>query len=123
MNTNIQLIINLINQWITQYAVDAFTNQRLNMILNLMCQEMLGLQGNASVSATLPLLVTSAQFTTATNCPLTAYAGVSLQIYWNDTNKFLTEGTDWTPLSGGGFQILISGFNAASGTFTFYIFS
>ena len=120
---DIQNIIDQIDQYVTQYAVTAFQNQRLRTILLNMCQQILSAQGGSTVSTSLPLQVTSVNFTDATNCPLTAYAGKNPQVYWNDTNRFLIQGTDWTPLSGGGFQILIPGFDSTTTNATFYVFS
>jgi hypothetical protein len=120
---DIQDTENQINQYCTQYAVDFFSNQRGRTILLNMLGFISALLGQANISATLPEFVASTQFTNATDCPLTAFNGVQIQIYWQDTNRFLIEGTDWTPLSGGGFTILISGFNSASATYTFVVFS
>lgn len=123
-SSNIQIIEDMVTQYINQYAVDAFNNQRLRTILLLICQEIVATQGTPNLNAsTAPILVTSILFTDATNCPLTALNGLQLQIYWNDTNRFLIQGVDWTPLSGGGFTMLIPGFNSADQNYTFYVFS
>lgn len=70
-----------------------------------------------------PVLVTSSGFSTSVNCPLPAYNGMQLQVYWNDANRYLVEGTDWSPLAGGGFTITVPGFNATTTNYSFYIFN
>lgn len=64
---------------------------------------------------------TSSAFTSSTNCPITAFNGMTLSIFWNDAARYLVQGTDWTPLTGGGFTITISGFNATTTNYSFYV--
>jgi hypothetical protein len=70
-----------------------------------------------------PVNFTSSNFTTATNCPITADNGMTLQIYWNDAGRYLIQGTDFNPLAGGGFTITIPGFNATTTNYSFYVFA
>jgi hypothetical protein len=64
---------------------------------------------------------TSTDFTTATNCPIPELAGLGIVVYLNPI-KWLEEGTDFTNLPSGGFNITIPGFNAAdaNGPYVFY---
>lgn len=111
-----------INQYVNQYAVDSYTNQQLRNILLDQCDAIDEATGGTPTDS-LPLEVTSADFSDATNCPLTSLDGKNLRVFWNDLNRFLMQGTDWNPLVGGGFTILIPGFNSIDGTYTFYVFS
>jgi hypothetical protein len=70
-----------------------------------------------------PALFTSSNFTTATNCPIPAYNGMQLAVFWNDANRYLVQGIEWNPLSGGGFTILLPGFDATTTNYSFYIFN
>jgi hypothetical protein len=70
-----------------------------------------------------PQNFTSSNFTSSVNCPIPAYNGMTLMIYWNDAQRYLVQGTDWTPLAGGGFTITISGFNATTSNYSFYVFA
>lgn len=122
--SDIQIALNMTNQYVRNYAVDSYKDQRLNTILNIILNNLAGLVGNVNANiGNAPILVTSANFINATDCPLTAFAGLQLAVFWNDQNRYLKESTDWTPLSGGGFQILIPGFNSADGSYEFYVAS
>lgn len=124
MNELIQLYIDMVNQYINNYAIDAFAYSRLKTILLLGAQIMVGIQGGSVTNGGgAPLMVGSANFSNATDCPLTALNGLSLQLFANDLNKYLILGTDWNPLSGGGFTILIPGFDSTAQNFTFFVFS
>jgi hypothetical protein len=70
-----------------------------------------------------PLSITSTDFSTATNCPITSLNGMGLIIFWNDLNRYLIPGTEWTPLAGGGFTVTVPGFNATTNTYSFYVFN
>lgn len=121
MSTQTDYIKTLINQRVRNYPVTAFQDMWMNTILNLIVDLFAG-GGGSGGSGEGVFKVTSADFTTATNCPITALVGLTLAVYWNDTNKFLDHGTDFTELVGGGFQILIPGFDSSTATYTFYVF-
>lgn len=70
-----------------------------------------------------PQHITSSVFTTSVDCPIPAFNGMALQIYWNDAGRYLILATDFTPLAGGGFTILIPGFNATTTNYSFYVFA
>lgn len=119
-----QYIIDLINQYIRNYAVDAFKDQRLNMILNLMMQYMIANSGGGGGgTGSQFLFVTSSSFINATDCPLVALNGKTLAITWVDQGKILIQGVDWTPYVGGGFTIIIPGFDSSQADFTFLVFA
>ncbi|HMI62487.1 MAG TPA: hypothetical protein VK518_16335 [Puia sp.] len=67
--------------------------------------------------------ITSANFTSATDCPLPALLGDSLQVFWNDLGRFLDQGTEWVYLAGGGFRILQPDFDATTANFSFKVYS
>ena len=55
--------------------------------------------------------ITSADFTTSTDCPLPSLIGKKLALFWNDVPKYLYKGVDWHDLPGGGFSIDILDFD------------
>lgn len=83
----------------------------------------LTLYSNTGSTSPGPLPVTSTSFSTGVDCPLPALNGMALNIFWNDANRYLTQGVDWTPLAGGGMTILIPGFNATTTNYSFFIFN
>lgn len=70
-----------------------------------------------------PQPFTSSSFSGSTICPVVAFNGMTLQIFWNDAQRYLVQGTDFTPLSGGGFTIIIPGFDATTTNYSFYVFA
>lgn len=70
-----------------------------------------------------PVNFTSTNFSTSTNCPITSDNGMTLQIFWNDAQRYLVPGTEFNPLTGGGFTVTISGFNASTSNYSFYVFA
>ena len=115
----------LINQFVRNYAVTAFLDMKLNMILNMMI-DWIDSGGTTGPIVVVPGLypITSADFINATDCPITALNGYNLQIYWNESNRFLIKADgEWTDLAGGGFRVLISGFDSTTATFHFYIYT
>jgi hypothetical protein len=115
-----QNLKNIINLRVRNYPLESFQNMWMNTILNLLVD--LADTGGSGGSSESALKVVSANFTTATDCPLSALNGENLAIYWNDANKFLDSATDFTPYVGGGFTILIPGFNSTTANYTFYVF-
>lgn len=83
----------------------------------------LTLYANNIASPPGPVNFVSANFSTSVNCPITAYNGMTLQIFWNDAQRYLVQGTDWNPLAGGGFAVTIAGFNASTTNYSFYVFA
>lgn len=77
------------------------------------------------ISGILPVL--SAAFANSTDYINQNLFGKTYQIFYNDANKFLTQGTDWDYLSNlgqpgnGGFRILINNFNAQTQSHVFYV--
>lgn len=102
----------LIDDKIRNYAVEAFHDLALNRILHLLNQNTTSSGPGSGSFGT--IFVTSADFSDATNCPLPALNGYNIALFWNDVPKYLKKGTDWTPRVGGGFTILIAGFDATA---------
>lgn len=69
-----------------------------------------------------PLNFLSSNFSTSTSCPIPAFNGMTLSIYWNDAQRYLTS-AEWSVLAGGGFTVLVSGFNASVNNYSFYVFA
>lgn len=119
-----QNIRNFINTWIKADAVAAFQNNRLNTALNMLNSSVETL--SAGVSDARVVHVTQANFINATDCPITSLAGKTISVYMNtdDMKRFLrTWGTaEWTDLVGGGFKILIDGFDGTSENLDFYVY-
>lgn len=118
-------LVALINRYVRNYPVEAFHDMQLNRILLMLSQwiESGGTTGPFIAPAIFP--VTSANFTTATDCPIPSLIGQTIQIFWNEQNRFLEKdaagGAEWTDLPGGGFRVLITGFDKALDNFHFYV--
>lgn len=66
--------------------------------------------------------ITKADFDNATECPLPQLAAFDLEIYFYDVANYILEGANgWSPLPGGGFEILIPGFDSSVGNPIFII--
>jgi len=109
ITTNIQ---NDINTYVRNYPVESFHDMRLNSILLRMCQLLDSISGG-TVTNPPAVTVTSANFTTAVDCPIPSLNGHNLSILWGDVPKLLIQGTDFSLYAGGGFTMLIPGFNAS----------
>ena len=79
-----------------------------------------------------PIKITSADFADATNWNgVNSYGQLilpnyTLQVFWNDVNRFLEQGTEWVRTTNG-VQILnngttITGFDASVNDYVFYIY-
>jgi hypothetical protein len=126
MSVTGQNLTNQINAVVRNYAPDAFHNMGMNNILLLFVQWIDSIAGSGSGTAAPSVVpVTAANFTTATDCPQPLLNGDSLVIFWNDVGKFLTKGTDWIDFVGGGFTIIIPGFDATgvNSNCQFYIYT
>lgn len=119
-----QNIINQINKYVRNYAVDAFKDMRLNAIL----LQMVSLAdaaggGSAPISAqaqTIP--ITSADFTNPTDCPKLILNGLQYSIYWNEGQRYiLQDAGEWSYLSGGGFRVTMAGFDPSSTNYHFFL--
>lgn len=113
----------LINQYVTQYPYDCFNNQWLKTILLLQEDEIEAGQsgGGGGTGFFSTIYVTSANFSNTTDCPLTSLNGFTFQVWDNDMNRYLYPTTEWQPLSGGGFRVLLAGFNASTDAHNFFI--
>jgi len=122
MSANAENIKTQVNQWVRNYPLQAFQNQRLNSILlqliNL-ADAATGGSGNGSVVVEL----TSSDFSNATDCPLTTLAGQNICVFMNEASRFLTkDASEWSDLAGGGFRVNIAGFDSTKQTYHFYVF-
>jgi hypothetical protein len=67
------------------------------------------------------LLLTSANFTTATDCPVATFYNKKIALFWNEGQKYLFEDQgDFSYLPGGGFRILLPGFDKSIQNYHFY---
>ena len=114
-------LINQINTYILNYAPAAFHNKALNNILLQLVAWIDSGGTTGPVTTPAVLIVTSANFTTAVDCPIPSYNGHTIAVLWCDIPKPLVQGVDFTPYAGGGFTMLTPGFNSGSGTFTFWV--
>ena len=122
MSANAENIKTQVNKYIRNYAVEGFQNMRLNAILLQLidlADVATGGVGNGSVIVEL----TSADFINATDCPLTTLADKSICVFMNEISRFiLKDASEWSDLAGGGFRVNISGFNATTNSYHFYVF-
>lgn len=119
MSTYSDLVTDIDNN-ITNYAPKAFKNKNLWNILRRIIAWIQSGGTTGPVTAPSLYAVTSVNFTSAVNCPITALSGQNIQVFWNEAQRYLLKGTEWSDLAGGGFTILISGFNKADATYHFY---
>jgi hypothetical protein len=123
MSANAENIKSQINKWIRNYAVEAFHDMRLNAILLQMVDLCDAAGSGIGGTGSVVVEITNANFSSATECPLTTLAGKSLAIFWNDIPRFLSKTAgEWSDLPGGGFKINIPGFNATTNNYLLYAF-
>lgn len=123
MSANAENIKVLVNKYIRNYPADAFLNQRLNSIL-LQIVDLADTAGGGGGDGSVIIPLTSADFTTATDCALTSLAGKGIAVYFNENSKFLEQDAgEWADLVGGGFRVLIPGFNSTTANYHFYVFT
>lgn len=111
-----------IDLYVRNNALDAFTNLNLNRILHLINQ-LADANSGASAAAGDILPLTSANFIDATNCPIPSLNGINLRIYYGEANRFLEQDQgEWQPYTGGGFTVLVEGFDSTKQNYHFYVF-
>lgn len=67
--------------------------------------------------------VASADFTTSIDCPIPALKGAAIEVYWDESQRFLEKDAgEWTDLPGGGFTVTIPGFDKSLANYHFYVF-
>lgn len=121
MSANAENIKILVNQIVRNYSVQAFHNMGLNRIL-LMIVDLADAASGGIGNGSVIVPVTSADFTNATDCPLTTLAGKRIAVFFNENNKFIEkDASEWTDLAGGGFKVTISGFDSTTANFHFYV--
>lgn len=111
MPSTIDTINALINANVDNYPNKAFQNSALKTILLLMTSQLTGGGGGSTFAG--PFEITSSNFTTATVCPIPLLDGLNIIVYLNGVG-YLKKGTDWQDHAGGGFEVLLSGFNSAT---------
>lgn len=117
--TNINALVDL---YVSNYPLDAFTNLRLNQILHLLT----GLadansSGSSNQANIIPMV--SANFSNTTDCPIPALNGNKIRVFYDELNRFLEQDKgEWQDLVGGGFRILIPGFDSTQDNYHFYVF-
>jgi hypothetical protein len=123
MSANAENIKNQINEWVRNYPLEAFQNMRMNAILLQMVDLADASTGGTGGTGSIVVELRSSNFTTETDCPLTTLAGKNIVVFLSDIQRFLykDEG-EWTDLVGGGFRVLIDGFNALTTNYHVYVF-
>lgn len=123
MSANAENIKVKINKWIRNYAVPAFHDLRLNGILLEMTDLADAASGGGGNGSSVVEL-RSADFADATDCPLTSLAGVNIAVFLSDVGRFLykDEG-EWSDLPGGGFRILLAGFDSTTTNYHVYVYT
>jgi len=116
-------LINDINDWVTNDAAKSYKNKRLNNIL-LRLVDWINGGGTTGPIVNVPNIypIHQADFINATDAPVVALDGLTLQLYYNAASRFLDHGTDWTDLAGGGVRILLTGYDSAVAPADFFIF-
>lgn len=123
MSANAENIKTQINRSIRNYAADAFKNQALNAIL-LQLVDLADAAGGGVGNGAVVVQLTSANFTNATDCPLTSLAGEKIVVFYNEANRFLLQdASEWSDLPGGGFKVLLPNFDATENTYHFYVYT
>lgn len=123
MSANAENIKVQINAYVRNYAVNAFHNMRMNAIL-LQIVDLADAAGGGTGNGSAVVELSSADFINATDCPLTSLAGKSITVYMNEIQRFLikTNG-EWSDLPGGGFKVLVAGFDSTSNNYHFYVYT
>jgi hypothetical protein len=111
-----------IDEYVRNQGLTAFQNLNLNRILHLIVALADANSGTSQGSSNI-MPITSANFINATQCPIPAMDGIPIRIYWDEGAKFLeTDNADWQVYPGGGFTVLIPGFDSTKGNYHFYVF-
>lgn len=123
MSANAENIKVLINKWVRNYAVSAFHDLRLNQIL-LLLTDLADASSGGGGNGSSVVELRSTNFSNATECPLTSLAGQNIAVFLSDVGRFLykDEG-EWSDLPGGGFKILLAGFDSTTTNYHVYVFT
>lgn len=122
MSANAENIKILINEIVRNYPVEAFKNLGLNRIL-LMLTDLADSYGGGGGNGSVVVKATSADFINATDCPLTTLAGKNIAVFFNENSRFIEkDASEWDDLPGGGFRVLVSGFDSTTFNYHFYAF-
>lgn len=119
-SSNATSLIQQVNQYIRGYVPDYADDLNLNRIL-LQMVALADAGGGNTISAT-KKRVTSSDFSTNTECPISAFKGFTLAVWWVQGQKYLESSAgEFGYLAGGGFQVLLPGFNKNDDNYIFYV--
>lgn len=114
MSAEGQNLLQFINKWVRNSAVDAFHNLRLNSILQRLANLADAASGGVGTGSFV-VEVTQADFSNATDCPLIALNGKTFALFYDESSRHLhQDAAEWSYLAGGGFKILMDGFDATA---------
>lgn len=125
MSPNASNIIRQINLYIRNYAPTAFSNFNLNRILQLLTQLADGAGGGVAVASG-TYRFPSASFIDPgsgkkTDVVAPVLNGYAIALFWNQGQRYLESDLgEFSYLPGGGFRVLIPGFDASLDNFQFY---
>lgn len=123
MSANAENIKAQINQFVRNYAVEAFHNMNLNRIL-LQMVDLADAAGGGGGNGAVIVELTSADFTSATDCPLTSLVDKNIAVFFNENSRFLIKADgEWSDLPGGGFRIDLAEFDSGTQNFHFYVYT
>lgn len=126
MSPNAANIIAQINKYIRNDALPAFSDFNLNRILTLMSLLADGSGGGGGALASAMYRFNSANFIDPgsgrkTDVIAPVLNGFDIALYWNQGTRYLEQDLgEYSLLPGGGFRILIAGFDASLDNFQFY---
>ena len=122
MSAEAQNIIQLIDKWVRNYAIDAFHNLRLNQILKRLTALADAASGGGG-TGTFVIELTSADFINATDCPLITLVGKEFALFYDEGQRHLhQDAMEWEYLPGGGFKINLGGFDGVSNPVHFVVY-
>ncbi len=119
--------LSVINMRITddRYLIFATTGgknvKRRLITITQLCSQGMGIGTPVSPAGPIHNPVVSADFSNATTYVDGNLVNLDYHLFFNDNSVFLTEGVGYNKLAGGGFTILIPGFDATLHSYTFFI--
>lgn len=124
MSPNAANVIEQVNKYIRNYAPDAFSDFNLNRILILITQ-LADANGGGGPVASGQYKFRSADFVDPgsgkkTDVVAPILLGFDLSVFVNQYQRYLDPDTEFSLLAGGGFRILVPGFDASTDNFLVY---
>ncbi len=112
----------LIDRFCRNDGIKFFHDLRGNQILKLLT-DLADVASGGVGTGSFVVPVTSANFSNATDCPLTTLAGKQIIVFYNEGQRFLEQDAgEWADLAGGGFRVLLSGWDKAQATYHFVVY-